>query len=576
MITWIFCIAAGLILAALTYRVRLGGLPARGAAVVAPLALRAVAGTAITALLLDAPLGPSRPVAPWVALDASASWLAGGDSARWHAALRTVDSLRGAGADSVLLFGDSARAMGVGTGPYLPADRASQVDPLVDAALAVGRPVIVVTDGVLDDPARIARLPRGSRMIAFVPDSAPDAAIAALEAPRGALGGDTIETRVVIAAGAGGAPAVQARIRLDEREVANLDVAALAPYEERELRVSVPIPARDATRRLTVALTGAASGSRGTVNSGASAAVPAAASAAASDAFAGNDSASVEIVVSGAAAAVFISTAPDQDARFALAVLRGTRRGPVQGFWRVAPGQWRTDGALRPVSEALVRRALGAAPLAVLHGDTAYFGAPRSVATRALVLIAPPAVGEDYYPTGTGDSPLGAALSGVPWDSLAPLDVGVLRPVTSASGSNFSAVVARRARRFDERAVVHLLDADRRVAVVPASGLWRWRLRGGRSADAFDAVWGSIFDWVGADGGSDAMIAGAAPRETAAERAGISTELVPRRPTVGTGEIGDATPSDTAPRARGAWWLVALALLALCAEWLLRRRIGLR
>ncbi|HET8770019.1 MAG TPA: hypothetical protein VFM71_03460 [Gemmatimonadaceae bacterium] len=553
MITWIFCIAAGLTLAALTYRVRLGGLPSRGTTVLAPLALRAVASTAIMALLLDAPLGPSRPLAPWVALDASASWLAGGDTARWHAAQRTVDSLRAAGADSVLLFGDSVRPMRTAR----PEDRASQVGPLVDAALAMGRPVVVVTDGVLDDPARIARLPRGSRVIAFAADTAPDAAIAGLEAPRGALGGDTIETRVVIAAGAGGAPAAQARVRLDDREVATLDVAALEPYEERELRLRVPIPALDATRRLSVAIGGEA-----------------------------NDSASVEIVVSGAAAAVFVSTSPDQDARFALAVLRGTRRGPVQGFWRVAPGQWRTDGALRPVSEALVRRALSAAPLAVLHGDTAYFGAPRSVVARALVLIAPPAVGEDYYPTGTGDSPLGAALSGVPWDSLAPLDVGVLRPETNAAGSRFSAVVARRARRFDERTVVHLLDADRRVAVVPASGLWRWRLRGGRSADAFDAVWGSIFDWVGAEerpGLDGALVGGAGEasfqalrRETAAERAGISTELVPRRPTVASGEIGNAAPSDTAPRARGAWWLVALALVALCAEWLLRRRIGLR
>ncbi len=565
MITWFFCIAAGLLLAALTYRVRPGSVSALRGLAGTPFALRALAGTAVTALLLDAPLGPSRPLAPWVALDASASWLAGGDSARWSAALRTVDSLRSAGADSVLLFGDSVRPQ-ADPAQVAPADRASQVGPLVDAALAVGHPVVLVTDGILDDPARIARLPRGSRVVVFPPDTTPDAAIAVFDVPRGALGGDTIDARVVIAAGPGGAAATRARLQLDDRRVADVEVAALSPYEERELRVPVAIPAQDATRRLSVAL---GAGPDGT-----------AAERARRDAFAGNDSAGVEIVVSGAAAAVFVSTVPDQDARFALAVLRGTRRGPVQGFWRVAPGQWRRDGAMRPVSEAAVRRALEAAPLAVLHGDTAYFGAPRSVTSHALVLIAPPPVGEDYYPTGTGDSPLVAALSGVPWDSLAPLDVGVLRPAGS-TGVRFSAVVARRARRFDERTVVDLLEDDRRVAVVPASGLWRWRLRGGRSADAFDAVWGSIFDWVGAEPARAAGPAGAGAtrpgrRETAAERAGIVAELVPRRPTVGPGEVGDAAPTDLAPRARGAWWLAALALVALCVEWLLRRRIGLR
>ena len=77
MLSWIFALAAGLALAALAYRVR----PAAPAATV--FALRAFAGTLMVALLLDAPLGPSRPLAPWVGLDVSASWRAGGDSAQW-------------------------------------------------------------------------------------------------------------------------------------------------------------------------------------------------------------------------------------------------------------------------------------------------------------------------------------------------------------------------------------------------------------------------------------------------------------------------------------------------------------
>jgi hypothetical protein len=42
------------------------------------------------------------------------------------------------------------------------------------------------------------------------------------------------------------------------------------------------------------------------------------------------------------------------------------------------------------------------------------------------------------------------------------------------------------------------------------------------------------------------------------------------------GAVGDGVPVDQAPRALGAWWLAAIAILALCAEWLLRRKIGLR
>ncbi len=543
MILWLLSIATGLALAALAYGLRFG------ASARVPFALRVVVATITAALLFDAPLGPARAPRPWVGLDVSASWQgaggegstgAGGAVARWATVRATVDSLLAAGADSVLLFGDSLRP---GPVPATPGDGASRVGPLVEAALAVGRPVLVLTDGQLDDPERVARLPRGSRVV--LPDlpAAPDAAVATFDVPGGALGGDTIPARIVVKAGSAGAAATRARLTLDGREIAALPVAALAPYEERELRVAVPVPAQDATRRLAIALDPG-------------------------DAVPRNDSARADLVVSGAAAAVFVSSAPDQDARFALAVLRGTRRGPVQGFWKVAAGQWRTDGAMRAVAEAAVRAAVASAPLVVLHGDTALFGAPRPLVRGALVLIAPPAPAEDYYTTGTGDSPLVAALAGVPWDSLPPLDVAPLR-----TAPQYSAVVARRARRLDERVVVGLNDGARRVAVVPVSGLWRWRLRGGRSADAFDAVWGSIFDWVGADRtrASGGVVG-------ADERVGISPEWVPRRPTVAAGAVGDGAPLNLAPRARGAsfWWLAAIALVALCAEWLLRRRIGLR
>ena len=527
MLIWLLSLAAGFLLAALTYRLP----PARESLPV--FVLRALAGTAAMALILDAPLGPRRPVQPWVGLDVSASWRASGDATAWTRALAVVDSLRGAGADSVLLFGDSVRADSL---PRLPADQSSRVGPLVESALAVGRPLVIVTDGAIDDPERLERLPRGSEIRLVIAESRPDAALAVLDAPGGALGGDTIGVRLVVRAGAAGSAATQLELALDARVVSTTAIPALEAFDEREIRVAVPIPASDAARRI-----------RATLGDG--------------DAVATNDTASAALVVSGAAAATFVSSAPDADARFALAVLRGTRRGPVQGFWRIAPGVWRVDGSLRAVSEAEVRRAATATPLLVLHGDTAVFGAPRSLGNGALVLMVPPAAGDDYYPSGTGDSPLAAALAGVPWDSLPPIEVGVSR------AGGYGAVLARRARRFEERTVVVLTESPRRVAIVPAAGLWRWRMRGGRTSDAFDAVWGSIFDWVGAETGG-----GASP----VARGGLAREWVPRRPTVAAGAIGDGVPLDRAPRALGAWWLALVAIAALCAEWLLRRRIGLR
>lgn len=531
MFTWILALLAGFGLAVLTYRLRPDG------RAVQVFALRALAGTAVVALLLNAPLGPSRPLAPWVGVDASASWGTAGGAEAWAKAREVVDSLTAAGADSVLLFGDSVRSDSL---PTVPRDRRSRVGALVDAAMAVGRPLVLVTDGAIDDPERVARLPRGSAVRVVGSAPRPDAAIALLDAPGGALGGDTITVRVLAKAGAAGSAATTLSVSLDSKVIETTPVAALEPFEEREVRVSVPVPASDATRRLAAALGSA-------------------------DAVQENDTASAELVVSGAAAATFISSSPDQDARFALAVLRGTRRGPVQGFWRVALGQWRVDGSLRPVTEQAVRAAAAAAPLLVLHGDTAIFGAPRTLTKRALVLMVPPTVPDDYYPVGTGDSPLAATLAGVPWDSLPPVDV------TSVTGRGFSAVLARRARRFDERGVVLLEDGARRTALIPAAGLWRWKLRGGRSADAFNAVWGSIFDWVGAD----PRAAASAESRASAGGAGRS-EYVPRRATVQEGAVGDGVPVDQAPRALGAWWLAAIAILALCAEWLLRRKIGLR
>jgi hypothetical protein len=56
----------------------------------------------------------------------------------------------------------------------------------------------------------------------------------------------------------------------------------------------------------------------------------------------------------------------------------------------------------------------------------------------------------------------------------------------------------------------------------------------------------------------------------------VARELLPRRATVAPGPVGTARAADATPRVRDFGWLYVLALALLCAEWLLRRRWGLR
>jgi hypothetical protein len=55
-----------------------------------------------------------------------------------------------------------------------------------------------------------------------------------------------------------------------------------------------------------------------------------------------------------------------------------------------------------------------------------------------------------------------------------------------------------------------------------------------------------------------------------------SAELVPQPPRVVSGRIGGTPPRGAAPSTRDTGWVYVLLLLVLCAEWLVRRRAGLR
>lgn len=599
MTIWLVALVGGVLLALLSYQWR--GTSAGKTALVA--VLRALAFTLLIALLLDAAAGAPRPVAPIVALDVSQSWLRGGDSAAWKDAR---EKARTATRDSLFLIGDSIR---IGDLPARPTDDATRLRPLVERALSTGRPLRLFTDGEVDDPDALSTVPAGSQVVVINSSGGADAAIADIQAPRAVIGNDTAEFRIAVSTGRAGAGAGTVALTIGDQRVASVPLEPLAAFGERTVsaRARVPnVPGATLVRAIVVA---------------------------SGDAEPRNDTLTTVLEVSPAAGAVLVSTSPDLDAREALALLRGALALPTRGFYRVAPGVWRQDGSLAPANEGEIRAIVRDAPLVVLHGDTAVFGAPRTATKGALALFSPPSDGSaDWYATSAPPSPVSSALSAAAWDSLAPLDVA-----DNVPAGEWVALETRRGRRFESRNAIVGREGARRTVVIGASGFWRWRVRPGVGSDAFGALWGGLFDWlsggrtdaraaVNADAvvhagdpvrwrrgsGEDSVVNVVLTRRGAPARVDSMTlrfntgdnivesrplatgvydvqtpggpsvlavnpsrELYPRR-AIASGNVGRGGSMADAPRLRSLGWVYALVIIALCAEWLMRRRLGLR
>ena len=602
MFLWFAAIAAGFLAAAVPY-----GRTVRGRRIAPLVALRAAAGTLIVALVLDAPAGRRAVPSHWVALDASESLgraQGGGDGCSRAAR----DSARAAGGP-VYQFGDSVR---LDARERASPDRASSVSAVVDRAVATGAPVVIVTDGEVDDAERLTGLPAGSRMVLVSCVARPDVALASLDAPASVTAGDTVRVRVSLAAAAAAAPPGRLTLALGERSIASAD-----------------LPAIGAGAVTTIELRGVAGPGEGPALLRTTWSAP-------GDAEPRNDTLAMTVDVTHGPAAVFVSTSPDYDAREAVAAVRGVTSLPTRAFYRVAPGAWRADGLLSPVAEGVVRAAIAVAPLVILHGDTAVFGAPRAVTHGSLLLFAPPASDEgEWFLRGAPASPLAGALARLPFDSLAPLEV---TPPRAMPHGQWAALVARRAgAQGESRAALVGWDEPRHVAVIGAAGFWRWRFRGGVRADAYQTLFGSLFDWL-AVGRADARAAspdsrvvragqpvrwrrgtgpdslvhvtlrrrgatgrvqrmtlhfepGAIVSESPPLAVGIydvevpggrsvlavnaSRELVPRARTVRAGGLGGTAPAGVSPSLRSVAWIHLVVVALLCGEWIGRRRAGL-
>lgn len=568
----------------------------------------------LLAMLFGASAGRPAPLPPLAVLDVSQSHTRANDGSLWR---RALDSLAATAGDSVLLSGDSARVVARADAvSAAPNDRASRLQPALDAATALGRSVTVITDGELDDPTALLQLPAGSRVVRLDRETHVDLALANLEVPTFATGGDTIDVHATLTAGNDTVRGASLAVRLAGEELARVSVQSLDPFASRRITLRVPLPRGAGERALVVALN------------------------ATSDIEPRNDSLVAALDISDRPRVVFVTTAPDLDVREVLRVMRGSVMLPTRAYLRVAPGLWREEGTLAPISEALVQLRAREAGLLVLHGDTTWndVASQRRGATITWKSAPPPAApraGEisrpaEWFVFRAPVSPLSSMLSGLPFDSLPPLEVG------GAVDGGVPILEARVGRSGDARAIAAVSTASgpRRLRI-SGSGFASWALREGRASDAFTALWGAIFDWMAASegdanaaslvgnlirageplrwrrGGADSaafvvITAADGARDTVRLQFGAqsdiatsnalasgvyslqtgdvsralivnpSRELVPRAPAAvpSIRAAGDVT---LAPRSLlERTWPIVVALVLLSAEWLLRRRVGLR
>ncbi len=585
------------------------GLERLGAAGVALAVLRA-AGIAALALLLINPArlrrGPTAP--PTVLLDASLSL--GSAGGRWAEAQDSARALAG-GSGVVLRFG--ARVAALDTLP--PEDGSTRLADALQQAEGRPGPVIVVTDGEVEDAATLERsLLAATRVVLLPRQSRPDAALLELAVPEQLARDDSLSFDLTIGT-FGPLDARQGRLEvaLDGRVIARRDV-------------DLPPAPGTARRRVTLKLPSVTAGAR----------LLSVRLVAPGDAEPRDDARLRWIQVAAEPRVVVLAAPADWESRFLVRELLDIAPGAVRGYALIQPGRWVDMRTLAPEPAAQVEQAAagasvvigdaGPASLTRVHARWRWLPSDSTLATLA---------GDWYVSPSVQPSPLASRLSAVTWDSLPPL-LGVV-PTQTAEG-RWIALSVRLARRGAERPLVLGWDsAGVKTVTVAGDGLWRWALRGGAAREAYRSIVAGGLDWLlgsNAAAGRATLVASAvvargtpvafrftgdsipdslvvtvagenAPREitlrfdpegdalvwlppgayrwTARDAGGATGQLVveeysdefpPRAVTVSQSG-GALRGALAASYARQRPWLFALVILALVTEWTWRHRRGL-
>jgi hypothetical protein len=571
-----------------------------------PLVARGVAWSALGLLLLNVSC-PSTggPVRPLVLLDGSISM--GAPGGRWNQAR---DSARRSG--EVRLFGDE-----VAIPDTAPSRGRSLLGPALTAAAASERPVVVMTDGEIEDAGDLPAELLGRASVRLFPRAPQaDLALTTLSGPTRVTAGDAVGLELEIRALAGArADSVRVEVRAGNDTVATRRVRLQAGVAAR-VQLGVPSSAiGPGPHALRVTLSRTHDGEPRT------------------------DTRIHVVTVARTPGVVLLATPGDWDSRFLFRTLRDVAQLPVRGFVRLQGDRWRSMEDLSIVSLDRVRQAARGADLLILKGDPG--GVSRGSSARGVwywpsgVTGASPITG-DWYLSATDVSPVAGAFLGMPVDSFPPATQLVpLRP----GPAEWVGLTAQLGRRGAARpAVTGRQDGRVRSVTVSADGLWRWAFRGGSSEQSYrtwvattaswllagaDTVRGVaapvrsvvqngrplVFEWTGSgpaiatpvvwsgagdggtrtdtlrfDGAGRAPV-GLPPGEYRYRLGGggggivaveeYSDELLPSPVTLKANTAGASLPPGRTS-ARDWLWLFAIAIAALSVEWLARRRLGLR
>lgn len=515
-----------------------------------PLALlRAGVWSLVAALLVNPGCRREDRAATTVLLDASASMLDHAGDARWRASLDSARAHAGANG-RILLFGEQPRPW---TGNATPGDRSSRLLPALRQAAGFGGPLVVVTDGSIDDAGALpGDLLRASRVVLVPRPDNVDAAVAAIDLPAALRAGDT--TAAVIDVMARGAVMSDSAL-LELLEQGRVVARARIPLGTGSVRRSlsfVPAPAtgQSAVRRYEARLTQFAR-----------------------DEDPRNDRQSTAAAVSSASSVVILSDAPDYDSRWLATTIAATSGLPVRSFVRLGEGGWRDTRTLAAAGDATVRDQAARAAVLVVHG-TAQAQQQFGAASRGALWLWP-ATGEgagDWYAAAPDQaSPVGDALAGVPVESLPPLESA--REIR-ADSVNWTGMVVQLNRRGRGVPVLQgAVRGNRRVVTMGGAGLWRWAARGGVALEGYRALVASVTDWLVETPGASQSPLLLAQRDSLARD---TREFLPREATLAAQDGERVLGTSWAAPLRYSPWLYLLVVVALVTEWVARRRMGLR
>jgi hypothetical protein len=595
----VLVVALALAFAAFTY-LRLERTGTRGWL---PLACRALAWSALGLLLLNVSCPVAGPPArPLVLLDASLSMSAAGG--RWADAR---DSARRWG--EVRQFGDER------PGEDTAASHGrSLLAPALLAAGASDRPVIVVTDGEIEDANELPADVVARAGVRIFPRAVrPDVAITRVVGPTRVTSGDSIPLEVEVAAVGGDPP--------------DSVVVQAAAGKTRLATRTVRLRGGSGRTRLAVASAAVGTGEQ----------VLRISLARWSDAEPRTDARLHLVTIAPTPGVVLLAGAADWDGRFLYRTLREVAQLPVRGFVRLDPDHWRSMADLAVVPAAQVRQAARHADLLIRKGAA---GSLAEGTTARGIWSWPAAenrqaqMAGDWYLVASEGSPVAGAFVRQPVDSFPP---AIQLTSMETAPDDWVALYAQLGRHGARRpAVFGRQEARVRHVFVAVDGLWRWAFRGGSSEQSYRAWVASTASWLlgGADSARGAARpvravvsngrpvifewiasgtpeplgvgwSGTSPTRTDTLRfdgAGRATVWLPpaeyhyRLASGGSGIVAVEEYSDELlPRpvaiaahqaraghsagrsaARDWLWLFGLCVLGLAGEWVGRRRLGLR